>query len=214
MGKAPDRWIRRTVAITTCCLDLFIFYPLGCMASLFSPSDQFSHSVVSNSSPYVLSKPICYSCLHIIKSKNQLSFLTLTKFICLSWKTFFLGLWDTALVSWFYLALVVTCFPAFSVVTCFFMLVLSHVWLSGTPRTVAHQAPLSMGFSRQEYWNGLPFPPSGDLPNPGIKPMSSVSLALAGEFFTTEPPGKTFYKSLNFDVPQSWVHRPLSAPFQ
>ena len=42
-------------------------------------------------------------------------------------------------------------------------------------------------FSRQEYWSGLPFPPPGDLPNPGIKPMSPV---LAGEFFTTEPPGK------------------------
>ena len=49
------------------------------------------------------------------------------------------------------------------------------------------QAPLSMGFFRQEYWNGLPFPPPGDLPNPGIGP---VSPALAGRFFTTEPPGK------------------------
>ena len=39
------------------------------------------------------------------------------------------------------------------------------------PRTVAHQAPLSMGFSRQEYWNGLPFPSPGDLPDPGIKPV-------------------------------------------
>ena len=52
---------------------------------------------------------------------------------------------------------------------------------------VALQAPLSMGFSRQEYWNGLPCPPPGDLPNPGIEP---ISLALAGRFFTTEPPGK------------------------
>ena len=47
--------------------------------------------------------------------------------------------------------------------------------------------PLSMGFSRQEYWSGLPCPPPGDLPNPGIKPKSP---ALAGRFFTTEPPGK------------------------
>ena len=214
MGKAPDRWIRRRVAVTTCSL-YFIFYSLGCMVSVFSPSVQFSHSsCVQLFSPYVLSKPICYSCLHIIKSRGQLSFLTLTKFICLSWKAFFLGLWDTALLSWFSLALVATCFLAFSVVTCFFMLVLSHVWFFVTPWTIAHQAPLSMGFSRQEYWNGLPSPPPGDLPNPGIKPTSPVSLALAGEFFTTEPPGKTFYKSLNFDVPQSWVHRPLSAPFQ
>ena len=58
-----------------------------------------------------------------------------------------------------------------------------------TPWTVAHQAPLSMGFPRQEYWSGLPFPPPGNLPNPGIEP---VSLALAGRFFTTEPPGKPF----------------------
>ena len=50
-----------------------------------------------------------------------------------------------------------------------------HVWLFAAPWTVAHQAPLSMGFSRQEYWNGLPCPPPGDLPDPGIKPTSSVS---------------------------------------
>ena len=59
-----------------------------------------------------------------------------------------------------------------------------------TPWTVAHQAPLSMGFSREEYWSGLPFPPPGDLPDPGIEPMSPVSPALAGGCFTTEPPGK------------------------
>ena len=61
-----------------------------------------------------------------------------------------------------------------------------------TPWTVAYQAPLSMGFSRQEYWSGLPFPPPEDIPNPGIKP---VSPALAGRFFTAEPPGKPFMNS-------------------
>ena len=60
-----------------------------------------------------------------------------------------------------------------------------HVWLFVTPWTLAHQAPLSMGFSRQEYWNGLPCSPPGDLPDPGIKPASS---ALAGRFFTTNTP--------------------------
>ena len=50
-----------------------------------------------------------------------------------------------------------------------------------TPWTVAYQAPLSMGFPRQEYWSGLPCPPPGDLPNPGVKPMSPP---LAGGFFT------------------------------
>ena len=55
-----------------------------------------------------------------------------------------------------------------------------------TPWTVAHQASLSMGFFRQYYWSGLPAPPPGDLPNPGITPTSP---ALAGRFFTTEPSG-------------------------
>ena len=56
--------------------------------------------------------------------------------------------------------------------------------------TVALQAPLSMGFPRQEHWNGLPFPSPGDLPNPEIKAASPV---WAGEFFTTEPPGKPYF---------------------
>ena len=67
---------------------------------------------------------------------------------------------------------------------------LSRVWFSATPWTVAHRAPLSMEFSRQESWSGLPFPIPGDLPKPGIKPTSPASPVLAGRFFTTEPPGK------------------------
>ena len=70
---------------------------------------------------------------------------------------------------------------------CVSVCTLSYSWLFVTPWTVAHQAPLSMGFSRQEYWSGLPCSPPGDLPNPGIKPGSS---ALAGGLFTTKPPGK------------------------
>jgi len=62
-----------------------------------------------------------------------------------------------------------------------------------TPWTVALQAPLSMGFSRQEHWSGLPLPPPGDLPNPGIKLLAPVAPALAGGFFTTEPPGKPYH---------------------
>ena len=65
---------------------------------------------------------------------------------------------------------------------------LSHVQLFVTPWTVAHQAPLFLGLPRQEYSRGLLFPSPGDLPDPGIKPMSP---ALAGGFFTTEPPGKS-----------------------
>ena len=58
------------------------------------------------------------------------------------------------------------------------------------PWTVAYQAPLSMEFSRQEYWSGLPYPTPGDLPNPGIEPESFVSPALAGRIFTLQLPGK------------------------
>ena len=58
-----------------------------------------------------------------------------------------------------------------------------------TPWTVARQAPLSMGFSRQEYWSELPFPSPGDVPDPEIKPSSPASPALAGGFFTSLPPG-------------------------
>ena len=56
-----------------------------------------------------------------------------------------------------------------------------------TPLTIAHQVPLPMGFPRQEYWSGLPFPSPGDIPDPEIEPKSP---ALACKFFTTEPPGK------------------------
>ena len=64
---------------------------------------------------------------------------------------------------------------------------LSHVRLFATPWTVAYQAPPSMGFSRQEYWSGLPFPSPGDLPDPGIEPGSPTFQADA---LTSEPPGK------------------------
>ena len=74
---------------------------------------------------------------------------------------------------------------------CLYML--SHfscVRLFATLWTIAHQAPLSMGFSRQEYWSGLPCPSSGDLPDPGIEPASLVSPALQADSSSTELPGK------------------------
>ena len=64
---------------------------------------------------------------------------------------------------------------------------LSHVQLFATPWTVAHQAPLSLEFSRQEYWSGLPFPSPGDLPDPGIEPGS---LAPQADSLPSEPAGK------------------------
>ena len=70
--------------------------------------------------------------------------------------------------------------------------VFSHMELFVTPWTVAHQAPLSLEFSRQEYRSGLRCPPPGDLPNPGIKPASPASLALQADSLYTEPPGKSY----------------------
>ena len=100
---------------------------------------------------------------------------------------------------------------------------LSLVWLLATPWTAAHRAPQSMGFSRQErwsgvplsptlgtlwmvarlefsrqeYWSGLPFPPARDLPDPGVEPVSLMSPALAGGFFTTRVTWKTLLWYLN-----------------
>ena len=64
---------------------------------------------------------------------------------------------------------------------------LSHVRLFATPWTVAYQAPLSMGFSRHQYWSGLPFPSPGDLPDPRVE---SVSPTLQADALLSEPPGK------------------------
>ena len=81
---------------------------------------------------------------------------------------------------------------------------LSHIQLFVTPWTVARQVSRSMGFARQECWSGLPLPPPGNCPNPGIKTMSA---ALAGRFFTTEPPGKPFISTTNsssYDPDSFW----------
>ena len=78
--------------------------------------------------------------------------------------------------------------------------VLSCIWvrLFVTPLTAARQAPLSMEFSRQEYWSGLPFLTSEDLSDPGIEPVSPAFSAMAGRFFTTEIPGKPCNTALFF----------------
>ena len=83
-----------------------------------------------------------------------------------------------------------------------------HVRLFATPWTVAHQTPLSMGFSRQEYWSGLPYPPPGDLPNPGVKPRSP---SLQVDFLPSEPPGnprvlKNYAKSTLL-MPYKWNNK-------
>ena len=77
----------------------------------------------------------------------------------------------------------------------------SCVPLFATLWTLAHQAPLSIVFSRQEYWGGLPFPSPGDLPDPGIKPMSLKSPALASGFFTTRATQEAHLVTPNNEVP-------------
>ena len=78
---------------------------------------------------------------------------------------------------------------------------LSRVRLFATPWTVAHQALPSMGFSRQEYWSGLPFPSPGDLPDPGIEPRSPT---LQADALTSEPPGRdalrSYYRSVASEI--------------
>ena len=68
----------------------------------------------------------------------------------------------------------------------------SHIRLFATPWTVAHQAPLSMGFSRQEYWSGVPCPPPGDLRDPGVESRSPKSLTWQAGSLPVEPPGKPY----------------------
>ena len=78
----------------------------------------------------------------------------------------------------------------------------SHVQLCMTLWTAAYQAPLSMRFSRQEYWSGLPFPTPGDLSDPGMEPVSLVSPALAGRFFTTDTTWEVIHviKCFNYNL--------------
>ena len=83
---------------------------------------------------------------------------------------------------------------------------LSRVWLFAIPWTVACQAPLSMGFSQQEYWSGLPCPTLGDLPDLGNKPMSP---ALVSRFFTGEPPGNP---NITWELVKIYNLRPLLGP--
>ena len=83
---------------------------------------------------------------------------------------------------------------------------LSHVWLFATPWTVAHQVPPSIGFFRQEYWNGLLFPSPGDLPNPGIEPRSP---ALRADVLTSEPPGKCLVLWFKINKTQTLISKSL-----
>ena len=97
------------------------------------------------------------------------------------------------------------------------MCICSHVWLFATPWTEAHQAPLSMGFPRQEYWSGLSFPSPGDLSNPGIEQVSPVSpalqellLSLPGNQYLTST--YLFFKDLSQTKNSSSLNFSLTSP--
>ena len=106
---------------------------------------------------------------------------------------------------------------------CVCVCVFSCIQLFATPVTVALQAPLSMGFSRKEYWSRLPFPTPGDPTDPGTEPISLACPALAGEFFTMASPGKfvalsfhlvpgnvLYYKNVQIDIQlQTFLRRKL-----
>ena len=81
------------------------------------------------------------------------------------------------------------------VLSCF-----SRVGHFATQWTVAHQAPLSVGLSRQEYWSGLPYPPPGDLPDPGINPTSPESPALQADSLLMKLPGKSVDNTIGYEI--------------
>ena len=87
---------------------------------------------------------------------------------------------------------------------------LSRVRLFATPWTEAYQAPPSMGFSRQEYWSGLPFPSPGDLPDPGIEPGSP---AFQADALTSEPPGKPYMFYMLSKILATWELFLVAEPY-
>ena len=95
---------------------------------------------------------------------------------------------------------------------CARLVAFSRVWLFVTPWTVARQVPLFMGFSRQEYWSGLPFPPPGDLSDPGFKPVSLASPALVGRFLSLSQLGSPLSAVLLNSQPHN-IYLPILPPF-
>ena len=137
--------------------------------------ESVSHSVMSNSlQPHGLYSPPGSS-IHGIFQARILEWVATPFSRGSSWTT------DQAWISCIAGRLFFYCLSFHACVQSLF----SHVWIFVTLWTVPHQAPLSMGFSRQESWSQLPCPPPGDLPNPGIEHVPLTSPALAGRFFTT-----------------------------
>ena len=105
-------------------------------------------------------------------------------------------------------------------IVCISVLVIQSCLILCDPWTVAHQAPLSMEFSRRGYcWSGLPFPSPGDLPNPGIKLASPVSPALQADSLLSEPPGEPYKaiilqlkKRINNNNKKERIEKPIVCP--
>ena len=118
----------------------------------------------------------------------------------MDWFKFGKGVWqDCILSSWlfnFYAECMLSCF--------------THVWLFVILWTIVHQAPLPMGFPTQEYWNGVPCPPPGDLLGPGIEPASPALPALQVDSLPTEPPGKPFMQSTSCEI-LAWMNHKLES---
>jgi len=160
------------------------------MLSITNYSVQFSHSVVSDSLwPHELqyTRPPCTMRYHL-----SLLFLEKLYTLNVSQSVFHCPSFSSRII------LFVSVYAASWVNSSVCVQSLSHVFLFVAPWTIAHQASLSMEFSRQEYLNGLPFSAPGDLPKPGMEPISFVSPALAGKLFSTVPLG-----SLNSSVTSS-----------
>ena len=117
---------------------------------------------------------------------KQFSYTNITEFYIYSFPLLLItGYWIQLPVSYRILLCIPSIYNSMHLCMCVLSLCL----------TLCEQAALPLEFSQQEYWNELPFPSPGDLPDPGIKPKSLASPALAGRFFTTEPPGKPFLRS-------------------
>ena len=127
---------------------------------------------------------MCYTSKKSLPGKRLLPSAEFEPYIC-GQRTRDIAGWDSGKLHYFQPELLYRCWiPYLPACVCVFSC-FSRVWLFATLWTVAHQAPLSMAFSKQEYWSGLPYPPSWDLPNPGIELMSS---ALQVGHLPTEPP--------------------------
>ena len=122
-----------------------------------------------------------WECLLVIKAQENLAFGASAR--CITHETGGPSLLVGSVVKSSEIQGMLEVFPLASTVTRSCLCMLSSFVVSDSLEPVAHQAPLSMGFSRQEYWSGLPFPPPRDLPDPGIKLASLMSPALAGRFF-------------------------------